>query len=340
MKNRNDENGVGQELLVRAFVPFFIDGMDPDFTFRRKEAVLLELRRLTNSIDLCNDILICRGSRSPRIEAIPLSRCPAGVRRHLSRSLRVECGAIILRVTVKCIIPNDLDRHEVSRKFAAEVQGLLYGLILAANVAKPGSFEVGEGMIFCGKQWVYSTDQVITDLQFAEQFTQEYQWPPIRELPLNQVLSWHPFIGNRETTGVRTGKLARGLHALSYAFGELGADSEVSVLMYALVGLEALYTDSHDGIAEQVSKRAQVLLGELKNFKKALKQMYNIRSRFIHGDLDFPPSFVPFMESSYTTEYQEVENSANLAVMVLLATLQEMCSRGLHELSFKLSVAQ
>ena len=67
--------------------------------------------------------------------------------------------------------------------------------------------------------------------------------------------------------------------------------------------------------------------------------MYNFRSRFVHGDLDFPNS-VTFEETDrYVDYFMEIGEIKGLAVAILLATLQAMIINNWSSLEFSLSLS-
>jgi hypothetical protein len=58
------------------------------------------------------------------------------------------------------------------------------------------------------------------------------------------------------------------------------------MLFWALVGIEAVYVRSRQGLPEQVRDESQILLGKQVTYKKEISRMYDSRSRFVHGDLN------------------------------------------------------
>jgi len=247
----------------------------------------------------------------------------------------------MLRISLDLTLAHHLDDNEQSSArnalaFGSEIETIVMRLLLAANIAKPGALEIGDGYIFHQELWFRGTPRFQTDLNYAVEHVRKIGWPPLQELEVKQVLDWYPYESLYERPHPPSGPLVRAINAISYLIGETGPQSEVTALVYSLIGLEALYADSHEGIAEQINTKAQLFLGEMHAFKRSLKKMYNIRSRFLHGELDFPPSFYPWAESEYEANFVEVESSATLASMVLIATLQRMCERGLTELRFRM----
>ena len=108
--------------------------------------------------------------------------------------------------------------------------------------------------------------------------------------------------------------------------------------------LEAIYCRDRDGLQRQLIAGSEALLGPRLENTKLFKDMYNYRSRWLHGDVDFPlfrrelPE--PLGERSEGSDYiLEMQSTTAVAVALLLATLQEFIERDWHDLEFHYSVA-
>ena len=111
-------------------------------------------------------------------------------------------------------------------------------------------------------------------------------------------------------------------------------------LFWALVGLEALYVHGKAELAQQVREKSQVLLGKQVTFKKRITQMYDFRSRFLHGDLDFPGlCLVGDARETVARFDSELLEAIAMAVAVLVGTIQEVIRRDWAGLRFDYTVA-
>jgi hypothetical protein len=297
-----------------------------------------EILALSGTIEVFRDLPIRRGSKALKFSCVQAGHGPSfpGEWKLLYRQWP---SGRILRADVdftlaEAIPGNDNPYMEDQIVVAAEIRSILTHLLLLANVGRPGVLQFGEGVVIQKGGWLVSTPRLLSDLIHAVDHVRTIGWPPVADLPLHDVLAWYPYESLHAATP-QTGPLARAMNAVSYLFGSTGPESQVSAMLYSLIGLEALYTDTHDGIAEQINSKAQILIGPMNAFKKELKQMYHIRSRFLHGDLDFPRSFESIRPSDYPT-LDAIDRSANLASMLLLVTLQRMCEHRLSELKFRL----
>lgn len=92
-----------------------------------------------------------------------------------------------------------------------------------------------------------------------------------------------------------------------------------------MVGLEALYAEGTEGLRRQILQKSEITLGPRTAFKKQFERIYEVRSRFIHGDTPFP---LAYSESTSAVEAQgrEIGEAFGLAQAMLLGSLQRLIS--------------
>jgi hypothetical protein len=101
-------------------------------------------------------------------------------------------------------------------------------------------------------------------------------------------------------------------------------------------GIEALYAEGEIGIGYQIDKKSKVFLGEPKVNKKLLKELYNYRSKFLHGKMSIPINNGWLEGENDTNKHdEEISDMAFLSSKLLTVTLQEIIDRGLKEFKFE-----
>jgi len=107
-------------------------------------------------------------------------------------------------------------------------------------------------------------------------------------------------------------------------------------LMWSMNGIEAIYKTQWFQVTRQVVERSQLILGTTEGLDKSLNNLYDFRSRYAHGELDMYPIY---HEADITIDpvnkyYREVGSQIRLAILVLVASLQQLVIQDRSEFSF------
>lgn len=134
-----------------------------------------------------------------------------------------------------------------------------------------------------------------------------------------------------------TNAIERALSAFTYIYDCYSYED----LFYSMIGIESIYTKNKEGILQQIKDKSKAIFGEPKDYMKRLKYMYNIRSKFIHGELNFPPRYDKNDDSTeeiFTFKDKQYFNSLNMAQVLLIASIQQFVLRDTDEIEFELKV--
>jgi hypothetical protein len=212
-------------------------------------------------------------------------------------------------------------------------------LLLAISIARKGGLDVGcKSPIFIDGKLRWFVDPIIHKIDRAHLRAKELKWPKIDNLPLQKTLDWLDSLQN-ELDAISTSKISRALNAYSYLFKRGGGEGTAAELFWALVGLEAIYVEGNTSLQAQVNLKSQKLLGERRENKKAFNEMYDFRSRFIHGDLNFINRYSIIENTEeYTKHIFSVDDNERLAVAILIATFQKLIKNNWYKLEFEYRV--
>ena len=230
-----------------------------------------------------------------------------------------------------------LSNEELFEFYLTSIRGyfkrkVFYVLVLN-QVASPGWICLGTGDVYFMDKLFGSAPSIKSILQEVYNEIKTIGWPKLQILPFMQVWDWFNKHG-LDFEKHSTSKTGTALNAFTHIFDDHSRDT-VLELLWAMVGIEALYATSKDGIAEQIFTKSQILLGEMTDFKKKLKEMYNFRSRFFHGDLNIPPAMYEFYDAENEDYSKKLSSAAFLAIAILTATLQKMIILDKPSLKFK-----
>jgi hypothetical protein len=203
---------------------------------------------------------------------------------------------------------------------------LIYEIILIANICMIGSLDYCDSVIMLNNNYIDSKlDRIdVWSLQRAYELILKLNWPEKMDLNFLDGWNWHEK-HLLYFDGFSFNKTSRALNSLSRIFKFDQNEQDYSnELLWAMIGIESLLVNGNGGIIEQIKEKLTILFNDsTQHIKKIINRMYNYRSRFIHGDLDFQ-SFGYFFDAAecfkkYTDEQMEVVDTA---IAILVSTLQ------------------
>lgn len=208
---------------------------------------------------------------------------------------------------------------------------------LAANIARPGSLQFINRYSIQNNQLIRKDGGTINKLDTAVENCEKYSWPPIENLSVYDIWNWLCKVpGFRD--GESHSKLGRAISAVTHLLNDNFADEDQMALVWALIGLEALYGTGNTGLKSQIMERTESFLGKRVSYKKDFSNMYDFRSRFVHGDRNF--NYKGFeRDSKISSDFvNDLERSEDVAIATLISTLQRMCIQNRYELNFSVVV--
>ena len=210
--------------------------------------------------------------------------------------------------------------HDLARTFT-----------FAANISRPGCFAVQSIATRCSDGSCEEDPGIMHDLAGAVDYSQKTGWPPLVPVPFGSVWVWTV----RNLFHLRPGDtpVSRAFNAYTWLF-EKRSDFPFG-LVSALIGIEALFATTTSGVADQVRRRAQLLLGNRTSFKKDLDKMYAARSAFLHGSTLLPPNgFSWEPPKAIEAKLEMISDAEDVASAVLLSSLQRLAEKGWTRLEF------
>lgn len=225
--------------------------------------------------------------------------------------------------------------HEINHSGAARLVGDLLvsrlaktaaDTLLASHIAFPGAIAAEQLLLFVEDQYLRNGERLHGKLDVAIERAQEFSWPSFSELSIDDVLKWMDSVPGFSDAEPR-GPAGRALSALSVLL--VAAPDDVVGLVWALVGLEALYGRGNTGLKAQLMDKSEIVLGPRSAYKKRFQKMYDFRSRFVHGDIDFPLAYSPWDPDFQSgTFHGDASEAVDIATAMLVASLQQLIIKG------------
>ncbi|WP_151179681.1 hypothetical protein [Hypericibacter terrae] len=236
--------------------------------------------------------------------------------------------------------PLDERRKLFETLFAESCERAIQLFVVAMNIARPGVFKLGAGICLMDDHPVLRMEPILHEIDVVFREAIERGWPDFIELDPVKTWKWASrHAGFLE--GTSQTPIGRALNAYSYFFGETFSGGEIEELVWSLIGLEALYARNEDSIVNQIVGKCALLIPGAEKYQKQIKDLYNFRSRLLHGQRNIPNKF---NAGDATSEIDKVQSDYYimqfLGAAILVASLQYLVRHDLNSLDFSYRLAQ
>ncbi len=209
-------------------------------------------------------------------------------------------------------------REELILDICAEVQHLT----ILSNIAKPGAMKVRSAKCYLNNEFHSSAFKGYSLHRESLDYFEGLKWFEFQDMSIKNVLDW---VDRNKISFQRISSNSTeiAINSFTQLFHEW-KDSIVFDLFWALIGIEALYCTGKEALAKQIFEKTQVVLGEMSTFKKKLKEMYNFRSKLIHGSLNIAPVGYYTVDKEEEKIEEDAFESSCLAIAILTGSLQKL----------------
>ncbi|MEM1210525.1 MAG: hypothetical protein AAGI54_14790 [Planctomycetota bacterium] len=332
-----------ETISARSVIPFQIESLFPSATTKLAE-VINELKALnvTLKCNYCHECpvtieIIERTVELDDVAGDELSRFRQSMYAYLQLTIK---DAALTPAQFK---PRDPDKKPYTTIFPSgavhQLANLTQRICIALALSHPGVFQAREGIAYPidSHDHTFARHQVegfISSYELVVEDAQKYNWPPIQKLQIQQTWDW--LIENQGfSNSYGEGALGRAIAAFSHTLSSGNTDEGTLDCIWAFVGLEAIYGRSNIATKSQILEKTELLLGVPSRDKKRLSRAYDFRSRFLHGDVDFPIRGSGLDAVRYVSDEHE---SFVIAAAVLLSTLQMLILTNRHHVKFEFTL--
>jgi len=194
-------------------------------------------------------------------------------------------------------------------------------LIFAFNLSNNGIISISRYLIFQDDNKNIMAGKNLNYNIFSTALTkiQTWNYPKVKVLDFEKTWNWlikfDDFLeGYSQSSTTR---------ALLNLF-EIPKVDENMKLFRAVMGIESLYTEGNNSLMKQVKEKSQIILGEQEAFKSLYDKMYKLRSKYIHGELDFISSVYTSTKFSINHFNKTLEEATSFAILILYASIQKL----------------
>jgi len=202
--------------------------------------------------------------------------------------------------------------------------------LIFSQLAIPGSLNSDKGFVL--KEGEYHQDIRPISFNLSNLIYKENQtWPNPDILPIKLV--WDYILHKTNILTMKSSSnIENGLNAFTYLCNY--PNNFMQNLLWAMSGIESLYTEGDLGIGYQIERKAKLFLGEPLENKKILKKLYDFRSRFLHGSMSIPINLGWLFQDDEEKYYNEFYEMDCLASKLLITTIQKIIKSDLKTFKF------
>ncbi|WP_421860688.1 hypothetical protein [Parvibaculum sp.] len=214
------------------------------------------------------------------------------------------------------------------------IQNFLYDFVLIMNLATPGCCNFYRAELRGGR--------LPSDVSLSNHYFEvtcfdgtDRRWPATTFVPLEDVVAWYSVI-RCGISQVPASRLEKAVFALMHLVRE---DLSPSTIIWLFYALETLF-DTRAGenfrvLRERIVKLLQLEPMREKQLSKRLRQLYDLRSSFVHGNLEvIHPLRGELFDPSFDKIYGELIDAADFGFALLVRSLQEIIKRRWREIEF------
>jgi hypothetical protein len=165
-----------------------------------------------------------------------------------------------------------------------------------------------------------------------------FKWPAVHIVPFEGIYEWETKLGLFQQ-GIARNPIQRALASFTH-LAALSSVADGEILFWSMQGLEAFFCRGTGDLRRQLSEKSRLFLGEWEDKRNIVAQLYDFRSKFVHGNFNLA-RWNNNIEPS-TVDLHDVE-AAYAAVMLasrmLLSTLQKCAQDKITSVEFSYSIS-
>jgi len=325
------------KILLEAYFPIWIPSTAEDYFINLHFDTIKSLLNSSENIVFEGDYF---PTSNPKFQIFKKGKYPKSYREFRPKSKDKFRDHDLLYIYIDTNISEEFNENQNEFSLLMEFEKILRDLFLALNIAHPSGLTLGHGLVSINKKHTRDYPGVFSEsLNFAVEYGLRHDWPPILQLELTDVWHWLNLLPNFKD-GVGTNRFGRAIAAFSRILKRRHFDDSTMDIVWALMGLEALYGHGNLSLKDQLISKTQLVLGKRTSFKKHLGTMYDYRSRLLHGDIDIPIAHTFDTTPQYENFINELEHNSDISIATLISSLQMLVKNHLTVLSFSYKIDQ
>lgn len=242
-------------------------------------------------------------------------------------------------VRVPCVVLATPTRRQKGNNFhpGMYVANFMYDVFLALNIALPGSCSFYKSTVTSNFK-KYPWELGLSNYWFETFYLngQENRWPKAKNLPLHAVHNWLKRV-RPGLTQIPNSQMEKVVFALWHI---CISDVQPNTIIWIFYALETLFDTKAGENFRTLRQRIGMLLSATEDqdklLGKQLRNLYDLRSSFVHGGLEvIHPLHSELLDPRVEEKYWRIARACEFGFSVLLRSLQEVVNRNLSELRYR-----
>lgn len=235
-------------------------------------------------------------------------------------------------VDVESVFPDIKEMHEniLCHWYGTEIiHNIFRSLILVANICCPGVV-ICDRIIRTEWEWVTIDYSLLHYLDLINYRVEDFGWEQFEVLDVKDGLNWMDSIGFTFLK-FSSNPILDAVHAFSQSFEDGGVDQGDSDIIWAMIGIESIFVDSHN-VQKNIRDRIPTFL-EISLSEKEINDLYSVRSRYIHGQVPIAHKWLNLARIIRKGRRKfNLAHVSDRAMYILIKALQKICKESIVDI--------
>jgi hypothetical protein len=252
--------------------------------------------------------------------------------------LRIEAEIKIDDVELHKLNPqSDFDELDYAAHAAVTFSLAIHDTLILSSIAFLGHLRSAFGQVFY-KELLFNIINAVSGYS-SEIFYKRYSlnWPKLELLDLESVIKWESKLGLFKN-GLGNNSVQKSFASYTQIL-KLSSIDNFEMLFWAMQGLEGFYCNGKGELRNQLMEKSKLFLGKWEDKKNIIGHLYDLRSKFIHGDFPVERWNNEYrMNDKNEREYDKLFDGTNFALQILISTLQECIKQNIIDVEFSYKI--
>lgn len=220
---------------------------------------------------------------------------------------------------------------------ALDVSLAIEDSIIFSSIAYVGHLQSAVGQVFYKKHPFNLIDSIrgySSSVFYDNIYT---NWPKLNLLDIKKVIEWESKLG-LFNNGFSSNPVQKAFASYTHILKHSSIDT-FEMLFWAMQGLEGFYCNGKGELRNQLKEKTKLLLGPWSDKKNIVGHLYDLRSKFVHGDFPVVRWKNEYEQNNnFKKEYSSLYDGTTFSLQVLIATIQTCIEENIIDIDYSYSI--